>query len=159
MKMRLHRDAYDYTGIFGKGGDEACKWLLRKYGDTDELESLLQMVAFSASEACIQRDKLAHEIDRQKLKDELFDAMDLSGKVTVDVWSRDCDGVSGSYPVEIEPTLEAWDKLADSCEANAEGPWSMRIIPLEQMAEYEPQPTRDHTLEAFEDGHPHVLYV
>lgn len=73
-------------------------------------------------------------------------------------WSMDCDGASGdsltlvaAVPIEIEARINS---LYD----NAEGPVRWDITYPAEVEEFEAT-HRDHALEAFEDGHPHVLYI
>ena len=81
-----------------------------------------------------------------------------NGKVAV-VWGgMDCDCVSFEGSVHI---VDAdWRSLIahiDSQYEGAEGPMHYKIIPLSQIEDIE-YSSRDLTLEAFEDGHPYLIY-
>ena len=81
---------------------------------------------------------------------------DYSGPVVaVWTWSRDCDMCEGTDRSLIPATSGALDEFLDSLYANAEGPvsWS-----LHAPSEHFQSTFRDRALEAFEDGHPHVIY-
>lgn len=83
----------------------------------------------------------------KELKDKAYD-----GKVALSIWSRDCDCVETTRLAYIPATPQAYDNyVAREC-ADAEGPVSVRILTLEEAAEFEPM-TRDRILEAFEEGH------
>lgn len=78
------------------------------------------------------------------------------GKVLVHEHGRDCDGVQYSGVVHaIEPTVEALDALRSETERGADGPFTLEILSAaDAIPEAE---SRDLTMEAFEDGRPHVL--
>lgn len=81
------------------------------------------------------------------------------GKVCV-VWSgRDCDGVRYSGDVRtVDATVAAVQEHIEHTLAWADGPCSWQIVRPSDKAviHYE---SRDLTLEAFEDGHSHVIYA
>lgn len=79
------------------------------------------------------------------------------GKVLVHEHGRDCDGVQYSGVIHaIEPTIEALDGLQDAVASSADGPFALSILKAtDEIPEAE---SRDLTMEAFEDGHPHVLH-
>lgn len=81
-----------------------------------------------------------------------------NGKVAV-VWSgRDCDGVQYSGQVcLVDATVQAVDEHINHTYEWADGPCYFYLAhPIH--AERIQYASRDLTLEAFEDGHPHVLY-
>lgn len=78
------------------------------------------------------------------------------GQMYVCESGRDCDGVEylrGRYL--IAASYEAYMHELDRIGKWADGPFHLSILrPDEQVEPY----SRDLTLEAFEDGHPHVIY-
>lgn len=80
------------------------------------------------------------------------------GQIAV-VWSgRDCDGVSYAGEIRlVEANKDAVEKHINDTFAWADGPCGYVLMAPSAAEEIEYQ-SRDLTLEAFEDGHPHVLY-
>jgi len=80
------------------------------------------------------------------------------GKVAV-VWGgRDCDGVRFSGDVRlVDATPAAVDEHIDHTYQWADGPMGYTIM-QPSVALGVRYTIRDLTLEAFEDGHPHVIY-
>ncbi len=81
------------------------------------------------------------------------------GKVMVGFWSRDCDCCESTKthimkPSEVEKYLEMeFD--------NAEGPCNWWLVPPKDWKAAQAAARdsfRDRALEAFEDGHPHIIY-
>ena len=75
------------------------------------------------------------------------------------VWSgRDCDGVryTGSVYV-VDASIKEVDREAAHTYKWADGPCSF-YIERPSVAREIKRTSRDLTLEAFEDGHPHVIY-
>jgi len=77
-------------------------------------------------------------------------------KVYASIWFRDCDMAEGSYAYEFDSFEEfkEWEKREYE---SAEGPMSISLITKEQFDNFQSS-SRDLVLEAFEDGHPHVVY-
>jgi len=70
---------------------------------------------------------------------------------------RDCDCVQYSgYMHKCEATLAAYYKLYDEINSYADGPFSLRPVTEEEREEIRPQ-SRDLAMEAYEDGHSHVV--
>lgn len=138
--------------------DVATAELYGKYvkaHDVDAMCSLLNMVAMGVLES----RGIEHEAKRDNLRRRLVAAACPDGRVAIDVWSIDCDGCSGSSLSWLEePTLEEWTRLQCDIEEWAEGRWEMTIVPAADLDTYEPAPFRDLALEAFEDGHQHIIY-
>jgi hypothetical protein len=80
------------------------------------------------------------------------------GKIAVMESGRDCDCVeySGSAHL-IDATVAAYDELYERTAKWADGPFyfTLERPSVARGVEYE---SRDLVLEAFEDGHPHVVY-
>lgn len=84
----------------------------------------------------------------------------VGGKYVAMIWGgRDCDGVQSEGNVRyVKADLTSVMADIDREHANAEGPcWWHMVSPSEAKAIE--HTSRDLTLEAFEDGHSHVLYA
>ena len=81
-----------------------------------------------------------------------------NGQVAINTGGRDCDMAQWDGDIRII-TAHWWEleKLTRSLEDSAEGPFWAYPIPWEDQAECAYH-SRDLALEAFEDGHPHVVY-
>lgn len=81
------------------------------------------------------------------------------GWVYFEVSGMDCDGVqySGGRD-QCRANRQAYEEMMEGVYDGADGPVYVQPITEEQaqVVEYR---TRDLGMEAFEDGHPHVLYV
>lgn len=78
------------------------------------------------------------------------------GRIVVVESGRDCDGVQYSGRThEIDASLKALVELEDHINEWADGPFSLAIVPWNTEVEYT---SRDLVLEAYENGHPHVIY-
>lgn len=79
------------------------------------------------------------------------------GRLLVVESGRDCDGVQYiGRRHEIDATAKAFYELRDRIGEWADGPFSLAIVPHDTEVEYA---SRDLTLEAFENGHAHVIYA
>ena len=80
----------------------------------------------------------------------------LGDRVVMVESGMDCDCAYGVHWREIESrSLVAIDRDVERIFDYAEGPTSVQLVNLDEA----PEPyTRDLALEAFEDGHPHVVY-
>lgn len=97
-----------------------------------------------------------HQERQQALMAKLQAGTRADGKVLVHEYGRDCDGVQYSGTIHaIEPTVEAFDAMRDETARWADGPFTLEILSAtDAIPEVE---SRDLTMEAFEDGRPHVL--
>ncbi len=79
------------------------------------------------------------------------------GQIAVIESGRDCDGVRywGRRHL-IEATVQAVDALHDRLANWADGPFSLALARPSEPVEYG---SRDLAAEAFENGHPHVIYA
>ena len=84
----------------------------------------------------------------------------VDGKIGVITTSIDCDCTRGYYErVETMPNcVAAIKRLADNFYEGLEGPGNMQFVRPDQIDRSRSN-TRDLALEAFEDGHPHVVYA
>jgi hypothetical protein len=82
----------------------------------------------------------------------------VDGKIWVAESGRDCDCVSYSRPAyQIEATSKAYWKEYTKIADWADGPFSLTIYEADRRpTEYH---SRDLALEAFEDGHQHIIYA
>lgn len=101
----------------------------------------------------------AHErTERRRWWLRRFKRFHEDGKIGVLIWSRDCDMVEGHVAwiaeVDTAAKLDAWiERRLES----AEGPMSFTLVSVREAEDFLPS-SRDRALEAFEDGHPHVIY-
>lgn len=79
-----------------------------------------------------------------------------NGQVAIYVWQMDCDCSSWSYHDVLPAKVFAIDQYIDQVYANAEGEVRWYFVKPSEVPEKE-EPSRDHLLEAFEDGHPHYI--
>jgi len=158
-----NRQPAPYTAIRRADAEVACAmrsipatWVeLTAIGTgSDTFEGYLERVLIRARAAYfdkIERRRLAFQ---SRLTANINPA---TGRVRLVHRFRDCDMVEGSRLVDIEPTLEAYEALFDDLSEWAEGPFSLTIVSPEDACEFRPE-FRDLALEAFEDGHPHVVF-
>jgi len=79
-----------------------------------------------------------------------------NGKLLVVESGRDCDGVQYSgRKYTIDATAKAFHDLHNEIAEWADGPFRLTIVPFDTEVEYT---SRDLVMEAYEDGHPHVIY-
>ena len=71
---------------------------------------------------------------------------------------RDCDGVTSSCVHKYKNALQAYEAI-ESAYNWADGPVYFTKITKAQYDTFEPVPSRDLVLEAFENGHPHIIYT
>ena len=81
-----------------------------------------------------------------------------NGRVVLEVWQMDCDCSSWTSYGECLASAIAVEAEMDKVYQYAEGPVRFTLIKPSDRPDQPPEP-RDHALEAFEDGHPHVVYV
>jgi len=78
------------------------------------------------------------------------------GKILVVESGMDCDGVRyWGRTHECDANWRAFDKLWNNLSKWADGPFSLEIVRPSTVVEYG---SRDLTLEAFENGHPHSIH-
>ena len=78
------------------------------------------------------------------------------GKILVVESGMDCDGVRyWGRTHECDANWRAFDKLWERLAKWADGPFSLEIVHPSTVVEYG---SRDLTLEAFENGHPHSIH-
>lgn len=104
-----------------------------------------------------QRNRL-DDLRRKRATVELIAARNRNGHIYVYVWQMDCDCASWDSMYCMPATYEAFDKFCDGIYENAEGRVSIHISTQEEYRKFRPS-SRDHALEAFEDGHPHSVHV
>jgi hypothetical protein len=98
----------------------------------------------------------SHLEDRAELKAHI-EASTVEGQVCRYEWGMDCDCVSYSYERNIPaPTVMAFVRERDSMYEWADGPCNLGIgKPVEEPYSH----SRDLAMEAYENGHPHVVYA
>jgi len=83
----------------------------------------------------------------------------IGGRVGIAGAGMDCDCSKWSGPCGVVPaTYYAVDRALDRIYEGLDGPANFWLIPPDE-AEEMPYQSRDLALEAFEDGHPHVVYA
>lgn len=91
-------------------------------------------------------------------KQKVIDAINkhaVDGKVCVNERFMDCDCAVGTGWTVIPATWVHYERCVNQIYENAEGPGSTWLSAPENKVEPE---FRDLALEAFENGHPHVVY-
>lgn len=79
----------------------------------------------------------------------------VNGQIQVVESGMDCDCTSYTYARLIPATLQHYMRFRDDCYEHAEGPCNVMIESPDVKVATE---SRDLALEAFENGHPHVVY-
>lgn len=98
-------------------------------------------------------DKLAR---RQRFADTVKQNTE-NGLVSI-VWSgRDCDGVYACHAYTYKACPFAIENDIERQYEHADGPLSFQLAKPSDVSEFEGY-TRDLAMEAFEDGHNHVIY-
>jgi len=119
--------------------------------DVKRLHLLNQIEHRQGTLARAQHRRLARMHLHQAIK-----ACDEQGKVAVIVTSRDCDMCEGTSRSLIAANVHAYDKFVNRQLDTAEGPMHFHLQAPSDSFEYR---FRDLAAEAFEDGHPHVVYA
>jgi hypothetical protein len=94
--------------------------------------------------------------ERGEVEEAIMDVA-VDGEIPVLKWARDCDMCESTSVRVIPATVSAFEALKRQMYYDAEGPFSLEVIDWEQYAEFNPT-FRDRALEAFEDGHAHIIY-
>ena len=82
-----------------------------------------------------------------------------AGQVAINTGGRDCDMAQWDGDIRIIPAnYWAFQELICALEDSAEGPYWAYPVPWDDQAEIQYH-SRDLALEAFEDGHPHIVYT
>ena len=106
----------------------------------------------------IEAERLQERSDAQILSDTIK----LDGAVYFHKWEMDCDCASWTSLHKFT-SYRQWLRFKYDRELNAEGPVRiMQISPDDYescMSNASILLTRDHALEAFEDGHPHSIHI
>ena len=77
------------------------------------------------------------------------------GKVAMVVSGMDCDCSQFTRSYLYPANAFQLEKLMDICYMDAEGPTSVYFVPPSERPE---SYSRDLAMEAYEDGHPHIVY-
>lgn len=94
--------------------------------------------------------------ERQALKRAILERALPDGTMRVEESGMDCDCVKYWGRLHtIYATAEAFDALMDEIRAYADGPFNLRVLRIGEEVE---AGSRDLVMEAYEDGHPHVVY-
>lgn len=106
-----------------------------------------------------QQHRHAILAERQTLRKRLAECATNNNTVFVHRHGRDCDGVTHSRLVEFPANIDGYTAAVDNVLEWADGPEYFDILTPEQATRFQPEPQRDLNMEAFENGHPHVIYV
>ena len=80
------------------------------------------------------------------------------GRVVVHIWQMDCDCASWDSFENLPAKMKVIEDYIDRAYYGAEGPVRVSVISPSEEPEDEDKPrSRDHALEAFEDGHPYSI--
>jgi hypothetical protein len=90
----------------------------------------------------------------------MFDRKAENGKVGVIVSGRDCDCTSyhREYVMDVPASMVAFQREEDRHNDSLDGPESTYYVRPSEVDDGHNE-SRDLALEAFEDGHPHVVYA
>ncbi|MCK5602378.1 hypothetical protein KAR91_10925 [Candidatus Pacearchaeota archaeon] len=128
-----------FSGKF-ENGDTVLLWLLNSY--------LPSLGSNTIHQTLVRRFELAERIAKCRRPD---------GLMYVTEGGMDCDGVQYSGTIhECEATLRGYEKLQYDINSWADGPFSTCPITVEE-AKKTTYSSRDLAMEAFEDGHSHIL--
>tara|TARA_B100001964_G_scaffold156765_1_gene172198 strand:+ start:152 stop:583 length:432 start_codon:yes stop_codon:yes gene_type:complete len=101
----------------------------------------------------IEAERLQERSDAQILSDTIK----LDGAVYFHKWEMDCDCASSDTAHKFT-SYRQWLRFKYDRELNAEGPVRIMQISADEYEKFKPS-SRDHALEAFEDGHPHSIHI
>lgn len=102
-------------------------------------------------------DRLAELRGRARLRAAIAEHA-VDGRVALAVTQMDCDCAQWSSTVTLLASVDAINAYLERLYDDAEGPVTWSFISPEEQAEFVPQ-SRDLALEAFENGHPHVVHA
>jgi hypothetical protein len=77
---------------------------------------------------------------------KLIEDNGVDGKMSVERWGRDCDQFESTSLTEIDATLDALATLVEDTEKYAEGPWSLTVMTLKEVHDWE-RSEHDHRAE------------
>ena len=99
-----------------------------------------------------------YTINRRAALKERLDKVSVGGKVALYISSMDCDcsRTQSARHMLVPSLVEAW-RILERIYEGAEGPTSAYFCEVADYPEWVEH--RDLALEAFEDGHPHVVYA
>lgn len=78
------------------------------------------------------------------------------GEIALVIWQMDCDCSSWTSKTVVPATLVAIGRALSNVYDGAEGPVRWHVASPDVKVE---RNSRDHALEAFEEGHPHAVYA
>lgn len=96
-----------------------------------------------------ERASLARRVARVRVGDEVG--------ITRSGMDCDCSRYSYGFVQSVTTVVALW-KLLEDHERSLDGPCSTHLVTPDE-ARGTPRESRDLALEAFEDGHPHVVYA
>jgi len=103
-------------------------------------------------------ERINYRVREQALLQQMIE-MAHEGKVYFVESGRDCDGVQyDGYVRSCEPTLASYNEMVDELNNWADGPFFLDLVSHE-VAQDVCYSSCDLSMEAFEDGHSHILYT
>lgn len=94
---------------------------------------------------------------RKRLNEACFIADNGKPMVYVEVYGMDCDCTQYSHLSTAPATFKAYEAWQDEQLEWADGPMHFSIMPEHEADSFRSY-SRDLAMEAYEDGHPHVIY-
>jgi len=121
------------------------------------MKSLTLRQAISRAIRNSDRSDTSNIARRARLVDRIQENTE-DGQVALHIWQMDCDCASWEQYKILPAIPVAVNRYIDRLYYDAEGPVRISFI-LPSETDEPLAPPRDHALEAFEDGHPHVVHV
>lgn len=132
---------------------------LRASGEIERIRGLKALhKMYEDGLLCADEDRLVELRERLNVKHRLAECAE-NGKVLIVESGRDCDCVEyDGKCYTIDASIDAYSKLYDEIADWADGPFWLSMDRPSNAHKYK-YTSRDRILEAFEDGHPHLVYV
>lgn len=77
---------------------------------------------------------------------KLIEDNGVAGKLTVELWGRDCDQFESTSLKEINASLDSLATIVEDMSDNAEGAWSLKVMTQDELATWKQQSV-DHRAE------------
>jgi hypothetical protein len=160
----IYPDSMDKPGMFIIYEETIAGWIERTR-ETTELTLRFNITIYNAFGKRIwwfnhdpdQKARRDHFSEKFELAARIEECKTPDGKIWYTMWQRDCDMCEGTDgPYQMEANVFVWQKMVNRDQRGAEGPMSHSILTAAEAEEFKPE-SRDLALEAFEDGHPHMV--
>ena len=77
---------------------------------------------------------------------KLIEDNGVAGKLTVELWGRDCDQFESTSLKEINASLDSLATIVEDMSDNAEGAWSLKVMTPREVDDWE-RSEHDHAAE------------